>query len=65
VDHAVAKRARKGCDWIIANDVSSDVFGSDGNAVHLVTAEGVESWERAPKDEVARRLVERMAETLA
>jgi phosphopantothenoylcysteine decarboxylase / phosphopantothenate---cysteine ligase len=65
VEHAVAKRARKGCDWIIANDVSSDVFGSDGNAVHLVTAEGVESWERAPKDEVARRLVERMAETLA
>jgi phosphopantothenoylcysteine decarboxylase / phosphopantothenate---cysteine ligase len=65
VEHAVAKRARKGCDWIVANDVSSDVFGSDGNAVHLVTAEGVESWERAPKDEVARRLVERMAETLA
>jgi phosphopantothenoylcysteine decarboxylase / phosphopantothenate---cysteine ligase len=65
VEHAVAKRARKGCDWIVANDVSSDVFGSDGNAVHLVTAEGVESWERAPKDEVARRLVERMAEALA
>jgi phosphopantothenoylcysteine decarboxylase / phosphopantothenate---cysteine ligase len=65
VDHAVAKRARKGCDWIVANDVSSDVFGSDGNAVHLVSAEGVESWDRAPKDEVARRLVERMAEALA
>ena len=65
VEHAVAKRARKGCDWIVANDVSSDVFGSDGNAVHLVTAEGVESWDRAPKDEVAERLVQRMAEALA
>jgi phosphopantothenoylcysteine decarboxylase/phosphopantothenate--cysteine ligase len=65
VEHAVAKRARKGCDWIVANDVSADVFGSDGNAVHLVTADGVESWERAPKDKVAERLVARMAEALA
>ncbi|WP_425229484.1 bifunctional phosphopantothenoylcysteine decarboxylase/phosphopantothenate--cysteine ligase CoaBC [Sphingomonas sp.] len=65
VEHAIAKRARKGCDWIVANDVSSDVFGSDGNAVHLVTADGVEGWERRPKDEVARRLVARMAAALA
>ena len=65
VEHAVAKRARKGCDWIVANDVSADVFGSDGNAVHLVTADGVEDWPRTAKDEVARRLVARMAEALA
>ena len=65
VDHAIAKRARKGCDWIVANDVSADVFGSDGNAVHLVTAHGVESWDRSPKAEVARRLVARIAEALA
>ena len=68
VEHAVAKRARKGCDWLIANDVSGpkgeSVFGGDANAVHLVTADGVESWTRLPKAEVAHRLVERMAETL-
>jgi phosphopantothenoylcysteine decarboxylase/phosphopantothenate--cysteine ligase len=61
IEHAVAKRARKGCDWLVANDVSADVFGSDGNSVHLVTPEGVESWDRLPKAEVARRLIERIA----
>ena len=65
VDQAVAKRARKGCDWIVANDVSGDVFGGDANTVHLVTADGVEDWPRAAKDDVARRLVARMAEALA
>ncbi|HEU0044557.1 bifunctional phosphopantothenoylcysteine decarboxylase/phosphopantothenate synthase [Sphingomonas sp.] len=61
VEHAVTKRARKGCDWLVANDVSTDVFGSDGNSVHLVTAGGIESWDRLPKVEVARRLIERIA----
>jgi phosphopantothenoylcysteine decarboxylase/phosphopantothenate--cysteine ligase len=61
VNVAQAKRARKGCDWIVANDVSGDVMGGEHNAVHLVTADGVESWERAPKGEVARRLAERIA----
>ena len=65
VEHAVAKRARKGCDWLVANDVSGDVFGGDANAVHLVTADGVEDWPRAAKDAVARRLVARIAQALA
>jgi phosphopantothenoylcysteine decarboxylase/phosphopantothenate--cysteine ligase len=61
---AEAKRDRKGCDWIVANDVSGDVMGGERNAVHLVTAAGAESWEEAPKDEVARRLAERIADAL-
>ena len=61
VEHAQAKLARKGCDWIIANDVSGDVRGGDGNTVHLVTANGVESWEEATKDEVAHRLADRIS----
>jgi phosphopantothenoylcysteine decarboxylase/phosphopantothenate--cysteine ligase len=65
VEHAKAKRARKGCDWIVANDVSGDVMGGAENAVHLVTAEGVEDWPRMAKDEVARRLAQRMAESLS
>ncbi|WP_419807327.1 bifunctional phosphopantothenoylcysteine decarboxylase/phosphopantothenate--cysteine ligase CoaBC [Sphingomonas sp.] len=65
VEHAVAKRARKDCDWLVANDVSGDVFGGDANTVHLVTAEGVEDWERLPKEEVARRLVARIPGALA
>ncbi|MDG2535742.1 bifunctional phosphopantothenoylcysteine decarboxylase/phosphopantothenate--cysteine ligase CoaBC [Sphingomonas sp. HITSZ_GF] len=64
IDHATAKRTRKGADWIVANDVSGDVMGGEANAVHLVTAEGVESWERLPKDEVARRLADRIADAL-
>ncbi|MDA4834881.1 bifunctional phosphopantothenoylcysteine decarboxylase/phosphopantothenate synthase, partial [Enterobacter hormaechei] len=52
LDHAAAKRVRKGADWIVANDVSGDVFGGTTNTVHLVTAGGVESWERLPKDAV-------------
>ena len=65
IEHAIAKRARKGCNWLVANDVSGDVFGGEANTVHLVTAEGVEDWPRAAKDEVARRLVARIAATLA
>jgi phosphopantothenoylcysteine decarboxylase/phosphopantothenate--cysteine ligase len=64
VEHATAKRARKGADWIVANDVSGDVMGGEANAVHLVTADGVEHWERMPKAEVARRLAERIAAAL-
>lgn len=64
VDHATAKRARKGADWIVANDVSGDVMGGDANTVHLVTADGVESWELLPKDQVAARLADRIAATL-
>jgi phosphopantothenoylcysteine decarboxylase/phosphopantothenate--cysteine ligase len=64
VNHAVAKRTRKGADWIVANDVSSDVFGGDANTVHLVTAAGVESWERLAKEAVAERLASRIADAL-
>ncbi len=64
VEHAVAKRARKGADWIVANDVSGDVMGGDANAVHLVTADGVEDWPRLPKQAVAARLADRIATAL-
>ena len=64
IEHASAKRLRKGVDWIIANDVSGDVMGGEANAVHIVTADGVESWERLPKEEVARRLADRIAEAM-
>ena len=65
VEHAVAKRQRKGCDWIVANDVSGDVMGGDANRIHLVTADGVEDWPEMPKAAVAARLAERIATTLA
>ena len=64
IDHAVAKRARKGADWIVANDVSGDVMGGYANAVHIVTAAGVESLPEMPKEDVARALVERIAHAL-
>ncbi|WP_066722473.1 bifunctional phosphopantothenoylcysteine decarboxylase/phosphopantothenate--cysteine ligase CoaBC [Sphingomonas pituitosa] len=64
IEHAVAKRTRKNADWIVANDVSGDVMGGEANAVHLVTVEGVDSWERASKADVARRLAERIADAL-
>ncbi len=64
LEHAIAKRVRKRCDWLVANDVSTDVFGGDYNSVHLVTDAGVESWTRLPKDAVAARLVDRIAESL-
>jgi phosphopantothenoylcysteine decarboxylase/phosphopantothenate--cysteine ligase len=65
VQRAREKRARKGCDWIVANDVSGDVMGSERNQVHVVDEAGVESWEPLPKAEVARRLAERIAAALA
>jgi phosphopantothenoylcysteine decarboxylase/phosphopantothenate--cysteine ligase len=66
VEHAKAKLARKGCDWIVANDVSEEtgIMGGDRNTVHLVTAEGVESWPPQPKTAVARALVDRIAAAL-
>jgi phosphopantothenoylcysteine decarboxylase/phosphopantothenate--cysteine ligase len=64
VAHAQAKRARKGADWIVANDVSGAVMGGDDNQVHLVTPDGVEDWPSAAKSEVARRLAQRIAEAL-
>lgn len=64
VAHAQSKLQRKGCDWIVANDVSGDVMGGAENAVHLVTPAGVEDWPRMPKAEVAARLAARVAEAL-
>ena len=64
LEHAQAKLARKGCDWIVANDVSGDVMGGADNAVSIVTTGGVDSWPRQPKSEVARRLAQRVAEAL-
>jgi phosphopantothenoylcysteine decarboxylase/phosphopantothenate--cysteine ligase len=65
VANAVAKRVRKGCDWIVANDVSGDVMGGETNTVHIVTTDGVESWTRMPKDDVADRLAKRVLDALA
>ena len=64
VDQALAKRRAKGADWIVANDVSGDVMGGHRNRVHLITADGVEDWPEAAKDEVARHLVARIAQEL-
>jgi phosphopantothenoylcysteine decarboxylase/phosphopantothenate--cysteine ligase len=63
VANARKKRARKGCDWMLANDVSpgAGTFGGDANTIHLVTAEGVEDWPTLTKVEVAERLAERIA----
>ena len=63
---AASKRTRKGCDWIVANDVTpgTGIMGGTENAVTLITAEGAESWPRLPKDAVARRLAARIAEAL-
>jgi phosphopantothenoylcysteine decarboxylase/phosphopantothenate--cysteine ligase len=65
--NATAKRARKGCDWIVANDVSpaTGIMGGSENKAAIVTAEGVEDWPRLSKDETARRLAARIAEALA
>jgi phosphopantothenoylcysteine decarboxylase / phosphopantothenate---cysteine ligase len=65
--NAQAKLARKGCDWIVANDVSTAACNMGGaeNTVHLITRTGVEDWPRLPKEEVARRLASRISEALA
>jgi phosphopantothenoylcysteine decarboxylase/phosphopantothenate--cysteine ligase len=58
IENAKEKIKNKGCDWILANDVSGDVFGGDFNKVSLVKADSLEEWERMGKVEVAERLVE-------
>jgi phosphopantothenoylcysteine decarboxylase / phosphopantothenate---cysteine ligase len=63
--YAREKLARKGCDLIVANDVGAGVFGADSNEAHLVSREGVDSWPRLSKDEVAARLVAHICEKLA
>src|SRR3546814_14448902 len=62
IDHATAKRAKKDADWIVANDVSGDVMGGAANTVHIIRAQGVESWEELPKSQVATRLATRSEE---
>ena len=63
VANAIDKRKRKGCDWIVANDVSAAVgtFGGERNTVHLISAAGVEDWPTLAKDDVASRLAGRIA----
>jgi phosphopantothenoylcysteine decarboxylase/phosphopantothenate--cysteine ligase len=64
--HAVAKLARKGCDWIVANDVSVEgVMGGDENTVAIFSAAGVEHWPKLAKAEVATRLAAKIAQALA
>jgi phosphopantothenoylcysteine decarboxylase/phosphopantothenate--cysteine ligase len=67
VANAKEKLKRKGCDWILANDVSpeSGVMGGDRNRVHLIAADRVEAWPPQSKDEVAQALVARIAQALA
>lgn len=64
--HASAKRLRKGCDWIVANDVSpaTGIMGGSENAVTVISAEGSDPWPRMTKDQVAARLAARIAEAL-
>jgi phosphopantothenoylcysteine decarboxylase/phosphopantothenate--cysteine ligase len=64
VANAAAKRFAKGCDWILANDVSGSVMGGDRNRIHLVTNAGVEDWPEESKQSVSRRLIERVAAEL-
>ncbi len=67
VAHAKAKRVRKGCDWIVANDVSpsTGIMGGESNTVHLITSSGVEDWPAMSKADVGRRLAARIAAALA
>ena len=63
-EHARAKIAKKGCDWIVANDVSGDVMGGAENAVILITKDKAEAWPRMAKEAVARKLAAEIAKTL-
>jgi len=67
IANAKAKRVKKGCDWIMANDVSPEtgIMGGDSNTIHLITATGVEDWPPQSKEAVAHRLIERIAAALA
>jgi phosphopantothenoylcysteine decarboxylase/phosphopantothenate--cysteine ligase len=66
VANAKAKLASKGCDWILANDVSpqTGIMGGDSNTIQLVTAKGVEAWPPQSKDDVAAMLIARVAQAL-
>jgi phosphopantothenoylcysteine decarboxylase / phosphopantothenate---cysteine ligase len=66
IANAEAKLAKKGCDWILANDVSpvTGIMGGDANTVHLITADGIENWPPQSKDDVARTLIERIVTAL-
>ena len=61
IANAQAKLKSKGCDVIIANDVSDGVFGTDKNVIHFISAQSVESWPELSKTEVARRILEACA----
>ena len=65
IKHATAKRLRKTCDWIVANDVSGDVMGGDHNKMILVTDDGADEWPRLSKQDSAKRLAAKIAEHLA
>jgi phosphopantothenoylcysteine decarboxylase/phosphopantothenate--cysteine ligase len=62
IKHATAKRLRKTCDWIVANDVSGDVMGGDHNKMILVTDDGADEWPRLSKADSAKRLAAKIAE---
>ena len=68
IEHAQAKLAKKGCDWIVANDVSGargeSVMGGANNAFHIVTKDGIESWPDSPKDVIARKLMEKISDAV-
>ncbi|WP_439569435.1 bifunctional phosphopantothenoylcysteine decarboxylase/phosphopantothenate--cysteine ligase CoaBC [Sphingopyxis sp.] len=64
IAHAEAKLAKKGCDWIVANDVAADPMGGESNRVHIVSKDGIDSWDRLPKAAVARKLMEKIADEL-
>jgi len=66
IQHAQEKRARKGCDWIVANDVSpgTGIMGGEKNIVHLITSNEIEDWPEMDKKDVGSRLAARIAETL-
>jgi len=65
IKHATAKRLRKTCDWIVANDVSGDVMGGDHNKMILVTDTGADEWPRLTKADSAKRLAAKIAEHFA
>ena len=66
VHNARVKLDKKGCDWILANDVSSEtgIMGGNENAVHLISAEGVDTWDRMSKSQVAERLIQKICDAL-
>mgnify|MGYP001289595187 CR=1 FL=1 len=66
IAHATKKRTSKGCDWIVANDISNktDTFGGENNTINLVTTDGVENWPKMSKPQVAEKLALRIADTL-